>query len=141
MVDIDKGIVKISNELEITPDFTFNQFKKTKFYKKQDANRIIYLEQQQVINNRKYLINFFFKNKSIYMLSLICCDIDYSEADEFKRKELHDEVLKEFGVVGDGKYNWGDIVSVYDARSNISSINFIYNIGLRWKSDTTGVRT
>lgn len=74
------------------------------------------------------LIDIFFRNESIYMLSLTCCDIDYSEADELNRKELHDEVLKEFGVVGNGKYNWGDVVSVYDARSNISSINFIYYV-------------
>ena len=125
-MDINNGIIKIDNELVVKPDFTFEQFKETKFYNKQDGIRIIYLDGRQIIENRKYIVSLFFRNGKIYMVSLICCEQEYSENDECKRKDLHDIVLQEFGIVENGKFEWGEIKSVYDARSNISSINIIY---------------
>lgn len=59
------------------------------------------------------------------MLSLICCDEEYSEKDESKRKDLHDVILKELGVHENSNFEWGEIKSIYDARSNISSINIV----------------
>lgn len=58
MKDISDGFVTISDELTIFPSFSFEQFKCTKFYKNQDGVRIIYLDEQQIINNRKYNGNF-----------------------------------------------------------------------------------
>ena len=53
-------------------------------------------------------------------------DKEFSEQDEKKRKELHDTILSELGLNSHMKYNWGEISSDFDARSNISSINIIY---------------
>lgn len=125
-MDISKGIVKIDNELVVKPNFTFEQFKQTKFYINQDGIRIIYLDEPQIIKNRKYIVSLFFRDGKIYMLSLICCDEEYSEKDESKRKDLHDAILREFGVFENSNFEWGEIKSIYDARSNISSINIIY---------------
>lgn len=43
-MDISKGIVEIDNELVVKPNFTFEQFKETKYYTNQDGIRIIYLD-------------------------------------------------------------------------------------------------
>lgn len=125
-MDISKGIVEIDNELVVKPNFTFEQFKETKYYTNQDGIRIIYLDGPQIIKNRKYIVSLFFRDGKIYMLSLICCDEEYSEKDESKRKDLHDVILKELGVLENSNFEWGEIKSIYDARSNISSINIIY---------------
>lgn len=126
MIDIKKGIVKIADDLCISPNYSFDQFKKTSFYNNQDGIRIIYLEQQQCINGTNYLVSVFFRNNKIYMLSLVCCKEQYSEEDEKERKELHDEILKKYGVIGKKEFGWGSVSSDYDARSNCSSINFLY---------------
>lgn len=127
-MDISKGIVEIDNELVVKPNFTFEQFKETKYYTNQDGIRIIYLDEPQIIKNRKYIVSLFFRDGKIYMLSLICCEEEYSAKDEPKRKDLHDVILKEFGVLENSNFEWGEIKSIYDARSNISSINIIYYV-------------
>ena len=47
-----------------------------------------------------------------------CCDKEYSERDESKRKALHDNILRELGIIECRKFDWGAISSDYDARSN-----------------------
>lgn len=127
MKDINDGIVAISEELIIFPNFSFEQFKCTKFYKNQDGVRIIYLDGQQIIDNRKYIVSLFFRDGRIYIMSLICCDRKFSEKDEDKRKILHDDILlDELGIKEQKEYSWGKISSDYDARSNVSSINIMY---------------
>ena len=97
MLDISNGFFKILDKLIIFPGFSFEQFKNTRFYKNQDGLRIFYLDEQQIIDNRKYIVSLFFRNGKIYMVSLICCDKEFSEKDEDKRKILHDDILNEFG--------------------------------------------
>ena len=126
MIDNSSGNIKISNELTIFPGFSFEQFKHTKFYDNQDGVRIIYLKEHQIIDGREYIVSLFFRNQKIYMVSLICCDKEFPEKNEEKRKELHDTILNESGLNSHMKYNWGEISSDFDARSNISSINIIY---------------
>lgn len=126
MSKIKEGFIRISDELTISPGFMFDQFKKTKFYKDQDGIRIIYLDGQHIIENRKYMISLFFKNGRIYLVSLMCCDKEYSEENERERKILHDDILKELGIIDQKRYDWGMISSDYDAKSNISSINVVY---------------
>lgn len=53
-MDISKGIVEIDNELVVKPNFTFEQFKETKYYTNQDGIRIIYLDEPQIIKNRSF---------------------------------------------------------------------------------------
>lgn len=60
------------------------------------------------------------------MVSLICCDDEFSEFHEPKRKLLHDEILSKNGISTDTEYKWGKITSEYDSRSNLSSINILY---------------
>lgn len=127
-MDIINGIINIDNELVVKPNFTFEQFKKTRFYNNQDGIRIIYLDGPQIIESRGYIVSLFFRNDKIYMVSLICCDQEYAETDECKRKDFHDKILHEFGLLENSKFEWGEIESVYDARSNVSSINIIYCI-------------
>jgi len=126
MKNINDGYIIISDELTIYPNFTFEQFKNTKLYKKQDGIKIIYLDDKQIIGNRKYIVSLFFRYGKIYMISLICCDEEFSEIDEKKRKMLHDNILKECGIENGSEYRWGKISSDYDDRSNISSINIMY---------------
>lgn len=126
MLDISNGFFEISDELTIFPGFSFEQFKNTRFYKNQDGLRIIYLDEQQIIDNRKYIVSLFFRNGKIYMVSLICCDKEFSEKDEDKRKLLHDDILNELGINQQMEYSWGNISSDYDARSNVSSIDIMY---------------
>ena len=126
MIDNSNGYINISDELTIFPGFSFEQFKNTKFYDNQDDVRIIYLNEHQIINGRNYIVSLFFRDRKIYMVSLICCDKEFSEQDEKKRKELHDTILSELGLNSHMKYNWGEISSDFDAGSNISSINIIY---------------
>ena len=126
MLDISNGFFKILDELTIFPGLSFEQFKHTRFYKNQDGLRIIYLDEQQIIDNRKYIVSLFFRNGKIYMVSLICCDKEFSEKDEDKRKILHDDILSELGINQQMEYSWGKISSDYDARSNVSSIDIIY---------------
>lgn len=126
MIDFNNGIVKVTNDFIIHPNYTFDVFKKSKFYKNQEEVRMIYLEGVHNIDNNNYIVSLFFRNKKIYMLSLICCDNQYSEENEKKRKELHDEILKQFNIIEKKQFSWGMISSNYDSRSNCSSIDFCY---------------
>ncbi len=123
---IRDGFISISNKLTIYPGFSFEQFKHTKFYKGQDGIKIIYLDGQQIIDDRKYIVSLFFRNGKIYMVSLICCDKEFSENDEKKRKILHDDILQELGISPEERHSWGKISSAYDDKSNLSSINIVY---------------
>lgn len=126
MRQIKDGFIRISDELMIFPGYSFEQFKSTKLYKGQDGVKIIYLNEKQIIENRKYIVSLFFITGKIYMVSLICCDKEFSESDERKRKALHDSILNELGIKERKNYSWGTVLSDYDARSNISSIDVTY---------------
>ncbi len=126
MDDIRDGFVTISDELTIYPDFTFEQFKHTRFYKNQDGIKMIFLDGQQIIEDRKFIVGLIFRDGKIYMVSLICCDKEFSEKDEKKRKGFHDGILNKLGIRPQERYSWGTISSDYDARSNLSSINIVY---------------
>ncbi len=126
MAGIREGFIAVSDKLTIYPGFSFEQFKQTKFYRNQDGIKIIYLDGQQIIADRKYMVSLFFRNGKIYMVSLICCDQEFSANDEPKRKILHDDILNEWGIGSQARYSWGKISSDYDARSNLSSINIVY---------------
>ena len=127
MKNISDGYIKVSDELIIYPDYSFEQFKKTKYFKNQEGIRIVYLDDQQMINNRKYIVSLFFREGKIYILSLICCDEEFTAVDEKKRKILHNVIMKEWGIKEQNEYSWGSISSDYDSKSNISSINIVYS--------------
>lgn len=126
MINIENGYIKIAEGLEIDPSYTFERFKKTIYYKEHDGIRIIYLDNPQIINGKKFVVSLFFREGKIYSVSLICCENEFSESEEFKRKELHDDILQKNNIDILKQYNWGKVTSEYDARSNISSINIYY---------------
>jgi hypothetical protein len=94
MVEFEKGIVRVSENLTFRPGYTFDDFKKCRHYRNQDGIRAIYLDEQADIDGRSYAVEFFFRNGIIHTLSLICLDRDYTEEDEPKRKELFSIISK-----------------------------------------------
>lgn len=110
--------------------YTFKQFKKSALYKAQDDVKMFSLEGKYKIDNWIFYVSFFFKYGKLYMISLFCEDPEISFEDEPKRKELHDSILAEYGLSDDEEFVWGSVSSVYDRKSNISSINIIYNLDM-----------
>lgn len=126
MIDIKSGILKIGEDLVFSPKFTYRDFMKTPYFNGQDSKRVIYLEDRKTIDDKSYLISFFFRNEQLYMVSLINCDEDISPRDELMRKKLHDNILQKYGIENGKEYVWGRVESNYDARSNESSIDIFY---------------
>ena len=124
--NIEDGYIKISDDLEFYPGFTFEKFKKTKYYKGQEGIRSIYLDGTYVIKNREFYVSFFFIEGKIYCVSLLCDDKKFTMENEPERKLFHDEILKEWGIIQPNKYDWGYITSKYDKRGNCSNILFVY---------------
>ena len=110
MIDVTNGEVSTREGLVIGPNYSFDKFKTTKFYNGQDGVRIIYLDEHQTIYGRQFIMS----------------DEKFSESNERDRKKIHDKILTEMGLLQGEKYQWGKIVSEYDVRSNISSINIYY---------------
>ncbi|HFL0043479.1 TPA: hypothetical protein ACGXY9_002834 [Listeria monocytogenes] len=128
MLNTVNGELKINDELIVHPEYQFDEFKNTEYYDGQDGIKIIYLEKIQKIDTYHYFVNLFFKEKQLYSVSLINCDQNISESNEIDRKTIHEKILSENGIQNNVSYNWGKIISEYDPRSNISSIDIFYNI-------------
>lgn len=128
MLNTVNGELKINDELIVHPEYQFDEFKNTEYYDGQDGIKIIYLEKIQKIDTYHYFVNLFFKEKQLYSVSLINCDQNISESNEIDRKTIHDKILSENGIQNNVSYNWGKIISEYNPRSNISSIDIFYNI-------------
>ncbi len=127
LMDLRSGIIKINNELVIHPQYSFKEFQETPFYKGQDDERVIYIEEPQIIDGRKYLVDLTFDNKKIYSVSLCNIDVELTDwEDEPKRKEIHDKILIENGILNGCQYGWGNIVSEYDPKGGVSDINIYY---------------
>ena len=129
MNNISKGIISLSDDLVITSGYTFDQFQSTRYYKGQNPERAFWLEekfmlQEFMLQGHTFMAGLFFRNGVIYMLSLLCCDLEFGMEEEKKRKELHDKILQSWGI-GRSDQEWGYVESVYDARSNISNIHVI----------------
>lgn len=126
MIDERTGVLKIGENLIFSPQFTYKDFMKTPYYNGQDGVRMIYLKDKQIIDEKSYIVSFFFRDEKIYMVSLINCDEDIAEKDEQGRKKVHDNILQNSCIENGKEYTWGKVESNYDARSNISSIDILY---------------
>ena len=124
---INKGVISLSDDLVITSGYTFDQFRATRYYKGQKPERVFWLDEKFMFQGHSFMVSLFFRSGVIYMLSLLCCDLEFGMEEEKKRKELHDEILQSWGI-GRSDQEWGYVESVYDARSNISSINIVYKM-------------
>jgi hypothetical protein len=130
---MNKGVISFSDDLVITSGYTFEQFRNTRYYKGQNPERVFWLDEKFTFQGHSFMVGLFFRSGVIYMLSLLCCDMEFGMEEEKKRKELHDEILQSWGIV-QPEHEWGYIKSVYDARSNISSIDLVFSLNI----DTDG---
>ena len=112
--------------VEFYPGYTFEDFKKTHFYTNQDGIRIIHLNDIIEIDAHKYLVNLFFRDYKLYMISFVCIDIDIPFEEEEKRGVLHKQILAEYGLSDVNIFPWGVLKTVYDPRSNANRIAIIY---------------
>ena len=123
---INKGVISLSDDLVITSGYTFDQFRSTRYYERQNPERVFWLDEKFMFQGHSFMVGLFFRSGVIYMLSLLCCDMEFGMEEEKKRKELQDEILQSWGIV-QLEHEWGYIKSVYDARSNISSIDLVFS--------------
>ena len=128
-MDLKYGIIKINGEI-FAPGYTFEDFQRSTLFEGQDAVRIIRLNDTVKIGGNNFITSLFFRNKILYMLSMMCVDIDIPFSEEIKRKQLHDEILAKNGLSPETFFDWGNIKSIYDSKGNVSSINIIYNAGV-----------
>jgi hypothetical protein len=128
-MNLKSGIIEINGE-EFCPGYTFEEFKKSIFFDGQDGVKIIRINDAARIKDNNYIVSLFFRNKILYMISMICIDVEFSFSEEFKRKWFHDEILKKSGLSVESFFEWGNIKSIYDPKGNVSSINIIYNVGM-----------
>lgn len=112
--------------VEFYPGYTFEDFKKTKFYSNQDGIRIIRLNGVIKIDNHQYLVNLFFREYTLYMISLVCVDVDIPFEEEEKRTMLHRQIMAEYGLSDVNVFSWGTLKVSYDPRSNSSKIGVIF---------------
>ena len=131
MVNINDGSINIGGNDFFGEGYSYNDFKKSIFYDKQDPKRIVNIDNPIIINGRKYLVDLFFNNKSIlYAVFLYNIDEEFTEATEYKLKEYHDMILRDEHIDVNKTYSWGKIRSEYDPRAN-SSFIAIYHMAAR----------
>ena len=112
--------------VEFYPGYTFEDFKKTKFYSNQDGIRIIRLNGAVKVDEHQYLVNLFFREYTLYMISMVCVDIDIPFEEEEKRAVLHRQIMAEYGLSDVNVFSWGILKVRFDPRSNSSKIGLIY---------------
>lgn len=127
MFDTQTGTIVLSQDLIIDGQYTYDCFVKTKYFSHQDPAQLIWIDTPFTLGGHAFLAGLIFRNKCIYMVSLLCIDKEYAMVDEPKRKHLHDFILEEQGINTHAEYAWGRIESNYDSRSNISSIDIRYS--------------
>lgn len=126
MIDKNTGKIQIADSLIVFPNYTFDEYKNSKFYNGETGVQEIQLEDPQMIDGKNYLVSLIFINNVIYSISLVNVDEIFSEQNEPERKKVHDEILKECGINSDVQYGWGRVSSDYDSRGNVSSISIYY---------------
>ena len=87
---MNKGVISFSDDLVITSGYTFEQFRNTRYYKGQNPERVFWLDEKFMFQGHSFMVGLFFRSGVIYMLSLLCCDMEFGMEEEKKRKELHD---------------------------------------------------
>ena len=126
-MNLKSGIIEVNDEV-ISPGYNFTDFQKSSFFDGQDGIGIIKIKDIVQIENSNYVVSLFFRNKNLYIMSLVCVDIDIPFSEEIKRKQLHDKILKEHGLNDKSVFEWGSIESVYDPKGNVSSVNIVYGV-------------
>lgn len=130
LVDITNGKVYIDDELTLSPEYTFEEFKKTSYFNGQDGILEIYIG-KKYIDNREYHVSFSFQNNKLYLISLQIADykqyeIIYKDPFGPKEKIICDNILNKYGLDTENQYDWGRITSSYDPKGGGSSIYIAY---------------
>lgn len=82
----------------LLPDIHLKTFKNLLFFEGQDGVRIIRLNKTVQISGNNFITSLFFRNKILYMISMVCVDINPSFSEEIKRKQFHDAILAKNGL-------------------------------------------
>ncbi len=126
--DLKKGIIEINGEV-FKPGYTFEEFQKSAFYKGQDGNLLIDIEDEFQIGDNRFLADLVFNNNVLYLISLCCIDIELSWDEELERKKIHDDILKKHGLEPETVFDWGKIKSHFDPKGYCCDILIVYNAG------------
>ena len=78
------------------------------------------------VDEHQYLVNLFFREYTLYMISMVCVDIDIPFEEEEKRAVLHRQIMAEYGLSDVNVFSWGILKVSFDPRSNSSKIGLIY---------------
>ena len=129
-MDLTRGIIEIEGE-RFYPGYTFEDFKKSAFYRHQTDVSIFALNEEQkpiVLDDHNFVITVLFHDSKLRILSLYCIDEDISYEQEKRRKKLHKKVMKEQGLSNTNVFAWGTVKSEYDRRIARYSIDIVYNL-------------
>lgn len=122
-IDFNKGIITIDN-VSFFNGFTFEDFKKTKFFDNQDGTHFIDLKKDRIDGYDVYT-SLFWDNGKLSLISLILDQDNFTESDT---KKAHDSFLEKHGVSKKKVYEWGTIEAIIDPKSGFPSIDFSYSI-------------
>ncbi|HEM3635048.1 hypothetical protein [Streptococcus ruminantium] len=125
MIDKNIGTVMFEEGLCLFRGMTFEDFRQTNYFSNQDSKRVFYLRNLKIFNET-FIISLFFKEEILHSVSLIIDDSSIVPEQEVQRKIRHDTILTMFNIEIDSIYEWGQIESNYNSRSNISSIDITY---------------
>ncbi len=129
-MDLARGIIEIEGE-RFYPGYTFDDFKKSAFYRHQTDVSIFALNEAQnpiVLDNHNFVITVLFRDSKLQLLSLYCIDKDISYEQEELRNTLHKKVLKEQGLSNTNIFLWGIVKLAYDPKISRYSIDVVYNL-------------
>lgn len=124
--DIRNGILRLSEDLILSPEYTFEDFKKTSYYKGQDGIRVITLDDRYNIDGNTFLVSLIFVEGRLDNVSLVCTDEEFSWETEPERKKFHDRILNDWELSEENLFEWGSISSIFDVKSCVSSIVIRY---------------
>lgn len=129
MIDKSTGELVLTDTLRIGPWLSHRQFLSSPLYKR--ATSLIHNEgwhsyriEPTIINQHKFYIRLQFLHSTLKWIDFVAgggVDIDESE-----QQRIHDRLLEGWLGTGPYEYEWGDVVSSYDPRSDSSSVIVSY---------------
>lgn len=129
-IDFENGTITI-DEVQFGPGYSFDDFMFTRLYDHQNEIRFFTLDGVKTIGDNHFLVGMAFQNRILLFVTLMCVDEEFTWETEEKRKELHDRILRKYGIDEEKQFWWGKVSSDFDQKSCISSIVFAYSPVLR----------
>ena len=129
-IDFENGIVTVDG-VSLGPGYSFADFLLTRLYDHQDENRFFWLKGNKPIGESRFGVGLAFRDGTLSTLELLCVDAEFTWETEEKRKDLHDRILRRYGINEEAQFRWGSVSSEFDRKSCISSIVFAYRLVTR----------